>query len=366
MLKIYKHSHFPADPFGHGGNKRTAQVNGIMASAGICFHEAVLNNSIPSSNRLSMYLKGLRHSPRFNTGARVKYAIGRYIKLFENFIREEQPELFIWESTVDYNLLLAEALYKNNIPTIALPHNIESLVSSSRSAFTNKLSPGWLFEELKYLGYCDKTFTISREEQWLLSNSGINADYLPYHPSDELKRFLLDIRSKRQEKEKHTHGRRILLLGTFYNKPTFDGYVDLVSNIAHDQGIQIDIAGYGSEPLKSVFTSKNVAVHGSISNETLRELVINADFSVIHQPPSSGSLTRIPELLIAGLPLFLNTHAARSHFDTKGLIIYNSFKELLELVHATIPEIPPVIDKPDEEQALVNCIKTYLCTQNDD
>ncbi|GAB2698833.1 hypothetical protein GCM10027037_23990 [Mucilaginibacter koreensis] len=28
--RIFIHSHFAADPFGHGGNKRTSQIKGIL------------------------------------------------------------------------------------------------------------------------------------------------------------------------------------------------------------------------------------------------------------------------------------------------------------------------------------------------
>lgn len=209
MPEIYKHSHFEPDAFGHGGNKRTAQIDGLLTTLNVAIKTADLSNSRQIKNKLSPYLKGVGYNKTLNTGNKSKYAIGRYIKLFETFVAKNKPELFIWESTVDYNLLLAEILYKHHIPVIALPHNIESLVAGSKSVFSNKPSPAWLAEELRYLACSDKCFAISREEHWLLSTAGINAAYLPYYPTPELEKYLSDLRFQKQQYDKPAAGKKM-------------------------------------------------------------------------------------------------------------------------------------------------------------
>jgi hypothetical protein len=306
-------------------------------------------------------LRGLCYTKTISNGHRSKYAIGRYLRLFEQFAEEAKPDLFIWESTVGYNLLLAEVLYKKNIPVIGLPHNIESLVSGSRSVFSNKISPDWLPEELTYLRYCDQVFTISAEEQWLLANAGINAAYLPYYPAGNAAKYLLDIRERRQGRPFNPKKQKqLLLLGTFYNKPTADGYIELLSRIKTNKDIQIHVAGFGSEQLNTMFSAANIKIWGTVSNEKLAELITLADYGLIHQHASSGSLTRIPELLLAGLPLLLNGYAARSCYHKKGIQIYQSFEELGDLLNGDIASIPPVTGRPAEEEVFINYIRKKI------
>ncbi|MCQ6957278.1 hypothetical protein [Mucilaginibacter aquariorum] len=361
MFKIYKHSHFLPDAFGHGGNKRTAQISEILINAGITAGTADLANNFSANWKILLYLKGLGHNPNLKTGHKNKYAVGRYIKLFEEFVREQKPHLFIWESTVEYNLLLAEVLYKNNISAIALPHNIESMVAGSKSVFSGKMSPDWLLEELRYLGYCKKTYTISREEQWLLSNAGLNASYLPYYPPREAEQFLLSIRKKRQHIPPSGRStKNILLLGTFHNKPTFDGYFDLLKHIENIQGLKIQVAGFGSERLKDTFKGSHIHIWGGVDNDTLSRLITASDCAIIHQQPSGGALTRVPELLLAGLPLILNIHAARSCFDLKGIAVYDSYPQLLDMLHEIDLQMPPLISRPLEEKQFAEYINSCI------
>lgn len=151
----------------------------------------------------------------------------------------------------------------------------------------------------------------------------------------------------------------MLLLGTFYNKPTFDGYVELLENIKRNTNIQINVAGFGSERLADLFKDQNIKIWGSVDKDTLKQLIISADYGIIHQQASSGALTRIPELILAGLPLLVNAHAARSNFDVSGLKIYNTYEELTDLLEAQ-PVMPPVLRRPVAEQLFVNYLKTKI------
>lgn len=157
---IFKHSHFAANEFGHGGEKRTAQINELLINARIEFQESRFDYSFSSSNKAVQLFNGFIYHKNIKAGVKNTYATGRYLKMFENFIKENKPRLFIWESTAGYYLLLAEILYKHHIPCIALPHNIESLVDGSNSSPSNKNVISSLTEELKYLNYCQKIFTI--------------------------------------------------------------------------------------------------------------------------------------------------------------------------------------------------------------
>ncbi len=349
------------DAFGHGGNKRTAQIDHLLSGANIKVQQIELINTIATGNKLSFYLSGIRQNKTLRTGNKKKYAIGRYKAIFEQFVDQCQPELFIWESTVEYHLLLAKVLHKRNIPIIALPHNLESLVSGNKSVFSNKASPQWLFEELDYLKLCNKVFTISREEHWLLSNYGINAGYLPYYPPPAAESLLTGIRQRRGSAAGQlNYKKNILLLGTFHNQPTFTGFNELLLQIQTVNGIKINIAGYGSEKLKDKFSTENIKVWGTVTNNTLASLIADSDCAVIHQQPSGGALTRIPELLIAGLPVVANTHAARSYTPGTGLMVYDSYDELKSILSSGNFTQPDILSHSREEQAFCDYIKALV------
>lgn len=360
MLNIYKHSHFLPNQFGHGGEKRTAQISEIVSKAGIPFTEADFSAYAPSTKSVLHYLRGVVYSKNIIIGLKSNYAIGRYLKQFEDFVADTRPDFFIWESTVEYNLLLAEVLHKHRVPFVAIPHNIESLVKGATSRLSKKKSFSWLTEELGYLKYADHIFAISKEEQWLLSVYGINASYLPYYPPEELKTSLLATRSERGKRPQIQQPvKQILLLGTFYNKPTYNGYVEIINQVKKYPSIQIQVAGLGSEQLKGTFNRDNIKIWGSVSNQELNHLLINCDYALVHQEPSSGALTRIPELLLAGLPVIANNSASRSYHGQQGIYTYHNYTELADFINSELP-VPPAPDRPAGEKYFIDYLKSAI------
>lgn len=362
MPAIYKHSHFKSDSWGHGGNKRTAQINHLLSTAGLTFTEADFSAYAPKAKNMLYYFKGLNFSGNISNSLKNNYAIGRYLKQFEAFIKQHRPDYFIWESTNEFNLVLAEVLHSFQIPFVALPHNIESLVQGTKSVFSQKSSPYWLTEELSFLKNANQVFTISREEQWLLSTHHIPSAYLPYYPPAELKNSLSGIRDKRSERKTRHQQRQkqLLLLGTFYNPPTRNGYIGLINQIKHLNNVEINVAGSGSEQLREIFAQKNIRIWGTVSIPQLHELLITCDQALIHQEPTSGALTRIPELLLAGIPILANDTAARSYYDQDGITVYHDAGQLINLMGNECPPVPPLLPAPIEEEYFIRHVLESL------
>lgn len=355
---IYTHSHFEPDEFSNGGCKRTAQIREILNKNNIPFKIADFEPYKPKPRSLSSYIRGVAYNKRPRLNLRNDHNTGAYIKAFERFIDENEPSLFIWESLANQHFLLGNELYKRKIPFIALPHNLESLLIDNHSFTSNVNSPNWFTEELKYLRYPNKVFTISLEERWLLSIYGIEVDYLPYYPTIAVNAYLLNIRAEREKNKKSGTTKKILLLGTFYNKPTMQGYVDLLSQSEKFKDIIFNVAGFGSEILKS-YNSSNIKIWGSVDTTLLRELLIENDIVILNQPPTSGSLTKIPELLIAGIPIAANHNASRSFYGVNGMHTYHNYQELIDLIHAISPATPDIPAPPvAAEKRFVDYIKT--------
>ncbi|MDB5132562.1 MAG: glycosyltransferase [Mucilaginibacter sp.] len=342
---VYTHSHFEPDEFGNGGCKRTAQIREILVKNNIVFNIADFELHQPKPKRLSSYIKGLMHNKKLTANARNDLNTGKILKSFEHFVKKEKPAQFILESVTSHHLMLTKVLHANKIPFIALPHNIESLVAGNASFKSGVSAPHWFAEELKYLNYSNKVFTISSEEQWLLSLYGIDADYLPYYPTDKVQAYLLGIRKAREKREDSRLPKKLLLLGTFYNRPTMQGYLELLKHISKFKNIELNIVGFGSERLENL-SSPNIKVWGSVSTEVLKEIIVANDAVILHQGPTTGALTKIPELLIAGIPIIANHTASRSFYGTEGVHTYFNYPELLELLQKSDLKTPPVPRAP--------------------
>ena len=366
MKKVIRHSKFKSNPFGDGAEKRTAQLKEIFQDNQIEFED--VSFSLPKNlgmKDLVLYvfksfslmlnyfkLKDFKSISHF-VGSLKTFAL-RYPIIKERYQNEQV--VFIWESTVPENYSYPYLFKNENHVIIAMTHNLESFVPGLTDVFTGKISPVWFEDELKRLSLCDAVFTVSREEYWLLKIYGLNAYYLPYYPAREAERFLLDIRNKRQLQSLNKGKKKILLLGTANNPPTLEGmkqfinYFDKYPHLA-----ELHIAGYGTEALASyVSKDSTVILHGSLNNDDLTELLIQIDSVLVHQQATSGALNRIPEMLIAGIPLLVYADAARNIYNIDGVTIYYNYDELMRILHEYNPPIPAMYPKPD------NLIRDYV------
>jgi len=81
----------------------------------------------------------------------------------------------------------------------------------------------------------------------------------------------------------------------------------------------------------------------------LYELLADTRGCIVYQENGSGALTKIPELLIAGVPVIINSHAARSHHNLPGIFEFTALEQLgrqLELA-AQVDNFPLVLSPPD-------------------
>jgi hypothetical protein len=234
-------------------------------------------------------------------------------------------------------------------------------VSGQISDFTGKSAPYWFEEELQSLRQCHSIFTISREEQYLLKLFGLEAEFLPYYPTREVENYLLKIRQNRKLKAQEN---KIFLMGTAGNKPTFDGMLNRIlffhKNLKNSK-LQLHVAGYLTESLKPYIPENpNIHLHGTLSNERLAEMLEKCSYCWIHQNISTGSLTKIPELMMAGVPVLLNSDAARNFHNVSGIKVYEHDEDCREVMQLDIP-VPEIPDKPQvHEKILINTIEKLL------
>ena len=359
--KIYRFSIFNSISSGHGGDKRTAQISEILIEIGIDSERLpkgmdppvfTYHNMVMRILSLKYFLRVLRLTG-WDFNPKKLYKTMRLASQLDGIFNLPENKSFpviLWESTrMEYSYVVP--FFKSRkLKIIALPHNIESLVPGLRSGLTNKKSPYWLSEEISLLKACDFVFAISREDTLLLKQLGVKAEYLPYYPTELTIENLLKVREARVKRKCRSIRRKsILMLGSAINYPTKEGMKDRINFFSEHPEICYDltIAGYGTDQLKYLLKGEeNIKIPGEVTDNHLTELMIETDLLLIHQPPTSGSLTRIIESLIAGIPVTANFVSSRNYFDMNGLYTYNDDEQLINYLQKNDFTMPQIPEKP--------------------
>lgn len=348
-------------PHGDGYDRRTLQLEELVRSANI----EIADVEGDSKSRIQQCLHGLLfmarhgfeilplyhflHSKDLLHSYRALRVCGEEVEKHTKAIgRHAGAKVLLWEATEKQ--VVAHLAKKSGFKLLATPHNLESLVVSLGGVGTLKSISKRLQNEIKHLARADAVFCISREEQWLLNLFGVRADYLPYYPPQHIVSELLEVRAARSRSEQ----KRFLILGTAWNPPTFLGMVKQIESlreIRQEAEFEVDIAGFGTEKLKPYCDHPGFFLHGSVEPQQLNGLLTNARALLIFQQAGVGALTRIPEMLIAGIPVIANGNACRSAHDYPGLYPYESNRELTKLISTNF-ETPSLLSRPVEAETI--------------
>jgi len=234
-------------------------------------------------------------------------------------------ELAVVEDPIYFEPLVRE-LHTRGIPIVASCQNIETLSYPHISHANRKVL---LTSELEALSGCDLAVTISREDTWLLRNFNIPAYYFPYFPPAEVAGRLFQVRQNRQQSDKDG----LLLLGNAGNMATRKGMTEMVEHWQGD-GLSREfgklwVAGYKTDCFFSDWkSSSHIEFLGPMADEDLDERLATVRACLCHQHGGGGALTRICEMLTAGIPVVVSSAAARSYHETAGIIEFRELKDL--------------------------------------
>lgn len=349
MKIVLRCSRFKPLLHSHGGAHRTAQLEELLVS-----HGCKVKDIPPSPSGWPWLLryynasKFLLHnnfkiSPKLST---INFLGNQITTMNRSLEKLDEAHVLIWEHTA---LSIVPYFAKEKkIAVVAAPQNLESLVSDNVDFFSQKKAPEYFFDEIEVLSHCSKVFCISREEQWLLKQFDIDAAYLPYYPCRELIQDFLDIREKRNESLKGG----FLIVGSASNPPTFEGMkkqIEMLDPFLEQESYKVDIVGLKTETLKYFSNNPYFHFHGRVETKELNEKRISAKAVLIHQNAGVGALTRIPEMLMCGIPVIASSNAARSYFGYSGLYVYDSEEELYEYMRRDLP-VPEIPSRPVREE----------------
>lgn len=334
----------------NGGRHRTLQLHSLVEEAGIRI--SCIPVEKPCSN-LYKYLLGAQYllqTGLANGGSlRLVRRYGSALARVKKSIRSHQGEkVLLWEVSHPNNIAVAHFAKQAGFNFIATPHNLESLVLEMHKRDAG-LSGSRVRAEMRAYARAGSVFCISREEQWLLALHGVDADYLPYYPVKELETFLLSLRPKRAAVRQE----RLLILGSCVNPPTAEGMreqLQMLKSVPGGPDLPVDIVGSKTEALRPLLEGTRYQIHGLVSQEALSDFLVNAKAVLVHQKAAAGALTRIPEMLIAGVPVIANPVAARSALGFPGVHVYDSSADLHQIIGRSPLEMPPPPQRPIHAQ----------------
>lgn len=345
---ILHYSIFEANDLGNGAYRRTYQIKSLLAKTG---EDVVFISKLPSYTNTVNYFKRAKiaydfykfynanvfnfRGYDFKTIKNHVYHVIVWKQYLEELLKTHKKLTVVYEASLYSDYALVYVCHLLKIKIIGIPHNIESLVIGQQSPITKEKAPNWFAQELTLLKTCDEVFTISREEQWLLSLHGISAKHLPYIPSQQVLETCATIKEQRLSSDKKYY----LSLGTASNPPTLEGFKILIS-FFEDEAIieELLIGGYQTEIIKQTIDSltNNVKLLGSLDTADLKQLMIHCKAMIVHQVPTTGALTKIPEMLLSGIPIICNTAAARNYFNTEGVYVYDTKEDLIGLLNNNV------------------------------
>ncbi len=346
-------SYFSKPGTGSGGKHRNLQLLDLCRRAGGIPHAVDMTPAnrrqdlgdvaLGASMALANFHK-ITYPPR---GLRRAGALRRSFRQARHAFPTAQT--LVLESTPDS--ALTTYAQQSGLRVIAFPQNLESFFWGPRA--TNGFSQQLTLErEMAGLGLADHVYTISREEQWLARLFKVEARFLPYYPPAEIADQMLEVRRQRAE----NGGKQgfFLLLGSGDYPPTFAGMATVVRWLGSEPAAlreRVLVVGHGTEKLRAICEENGVVCKGTLPFAQLEELLLQTRAIITHQEAGGGALTRVPEMLMAGIPILSNSISARSYFDYAGVYVYDHHTELLDLLNQDlpVPPVPPPPTKTEEE-----------------
>ncbi len=356
-VQVLRSSPFAVKHPSHGGEHRSEQILEILSRNNIQTTELQQSNyrqSRPIRDRLSGAIYSIKNLDWEAFCARRLGGIGQMFNLYDRELTKPQKyQAIIWETTGES--ITPEIKKKYQLPLIALPHNIESFfIAHFRQQNSQKVFD-YLAQEIKALKAADFVFTVSEEEQILLRNHDIEAEYLPYYPGQRLIELYSEIRTARQISQKES----FLILGSAKNHANIEGFIELTNWInlgSQNKSLEVKLVGNQTETLKDILNYPWLKICGTATKQELKQYLIETQAVLIHQKKGLGVLTRIPEMLAAGIPVVANRIAARSVSHLPGVHVYDSPEELHQLLKTQFGEVPMPLPPKNAESRFIKAV----------
>lgn len=335
---LFVANRFDANSVQHGGKNRSLQVAELINASGVqpTDPQPLGASFFERLCEMSFSLEAMRRiPPRFRT-------LQSFRKLWwlGCALRRNRTKLVISEAAYWWPINQLAAF---GTPFVGVPQNIESLVPG-QTPWLARDRIGDLHEECKQFERMAACFAICPEDAAIISPFCDEVHVLPYYPPREHLSWLKQIREARENAEwRSNRSGQILVLGTASNSPTRLGLCELLqelTNLGDASFPNVTVCGVGTDEL-GFRSTDHLTIRGAVSNSDLMSLMIECKCLFVNHFPTSGSLTRVVDFLVAGVPVVLNTFAARGHSSLGGLQVFADLKHGLEMAADGVFLTPP-------------------------
>ncbi|MGQ7848788.1 hypothetical protein ACUNV4_30120 [Granulosicoccus sp. 3-233] len=231
-----------------------------------------------------------------------------------------RPNVIFWEPHTDplsYAGIVLRRLWPEAM-LIAFPHNVESLVPRIQKYTTVEILSSFNLE-VAALSHANVVAGISQFDTHMYDSFGLASIYYPFSPTTARKKYLESIKARRKNSGKS----HVIILGSAQNTPTYMGMLEQFKIIREYQlDIQFVLAGR-KLPGEEKYNDLSIFSYNNPTDEELAELLVGAMCIWVHQAKTTGSLTRVSEALIMGLPVLGNIDAVRDFANSAGVCVYD-------------------------------------------
>lgn len=267
----------------------------------------------------------------------------RYVSYGANlaqFIATAKPSVVVLELCPGVSMIAGDILANSNVPYVVFPQNLEFLVPGKRPEVTFRDFAGaYEIETLIYRRAC-KVFTISNFDATILRCMSVDAAVWPFYPTDDDLPRLHRLRDARAQKTSTRE--EILVLGSAINPPTRAGLNSLLDAVRKSKtwARRINVIGFGTDTLNSAGAA-HIHIGGAVESAVLDQFMVDCAFAMIYQPPTTGFLTRLVELNLAGIPVaVLGGYQQAIGLEEFGIFRLDSIEQINPVLMASAPVAP--------------------------
>lgn len=237
-------------------------------------------------------------------------------------------------------MIAGDILARSRVPYVVFPQNLEFLVPGTRPETTFRHFAGAYEIETLIYRRARQVFTISNFDATILRCMGVDAEVWPFYPTDD---ELPRLRRLRDARERNAGDREeILVLGTAINPPTRAGLNSLLDAVRKSKTWtrRINVVGFGTDTLDSAGATQ-IHIVGAVESDVLDRFMVDCAFAMIYQPPTTGFLTRLVELNLAGIPVaVVGGYAQAIGLEHFGIFRFDRIEQIDPVLMANAPIAP--------------------------
>lgn len=254
-------------------------------------------------------------------------------RTLRRYLRHRDTHTFLLEGWDDLYLLAGLLLKESGARYIPFPQNIDGLRPGLSSRCFGSLWERFGAEVSLYRGAVQNV-TICDFDRAIIESFAGSAVVHPFYPSDEKLSALRAIKRARLATDSDT----VLMLGSASNPPTCAAMTAFLRGMAeHEVPVKVIVAGFGTEQFTH-YGGDNITVLGGVSEERLNQLLESVRAVVVPSVQTSGFLTRLVDLNLAGVPVIMvGAYYQARNLEDYGISFAARVRDLPEVLRRVAP-----------------------------